>query len=308
MRGLVNYGSYCGINSVVQCLCGTRELRDLIRGVDDRDRRLPTKNTVAARLKQLVYEMTKPDRGPCDPSSLLDSMSARGLSFDVHEDSDFAFRCILDALSDDSGPAKKIGRLWDVETEKRIRCLGCNSVESTLDRSNTIPVFIEDGLPDELQDYVKRHSDTTLASDYHCTMCDKRTRVEMTSKVLILPPVVCMALARVKNIGRETAHIVKTEKRFAFPETLDLKCIAKEAEANLDALYELYAVVAHRGTHYCGHYTAYVREVDSWYSADDTHIGLCSWDDVKATYEAGSGLLYDEVAYMLMYRSKNTSR
>ena len=308
MRGLINYGSYCSINSVVQCLHGTRELRDLIRGIDNQDHLLPTKNTVAARLKQLIYEMTRPNQGPCDPSFLLDSMSAHGLSFDVQEDSDFVFRCILNALTDDSGPAKKIGQLWDIEMEKRIRCLGCNSVESTLDRSNTIPVFLEDNLPDELQDYIKQHSDNTLATgDYDCTICDKRTRVQMTSKVLTLPPVVCMALARVKNIGRENAHIVKTEKRFTFPETLDLKYITKEAEANVDTLYELYAVVAHRGTHYCGHYTAYVREVDSWYLADDTHIRLCSWDDVKATYEAGSNLLYDEVAYMLMYRSKNTS-
>jgi len=310
MRGLINYGSYCSINSVVQCLRGTRELRDLVRGIgDDRDRWLPTKSTLAARLGHLILEMTEPDRGPCDPSLLLDSMSAHGLSLQVQEDSDFVFKCILDALitDDSSGPAKKMGQLWDIETEKRVRCLGCDSVVSTLDRSNTIPVFLHDSLPDELQDYVKRHSDNTPATcDYHCAICDKRTTGEITSKVLTLPPVVCVSLARVKNIGREAARIVKTEKRFAFPETLDLKYIAKEATANLDSsLYELYAVVAHRGTHYCGHYTAYVREDDSWYLADDTHIRLCSWDDVKATYEAGSNLLYDEVAYMLMYRSKN---
>nr|XP_020443628.1 ubl carboxyl-terminal hydrolase 18-like [Monopterus albus] len=308
MRGLINYGTYCSINSVVQCLYETRELRDLIRRVDERDYQAPNhKNTVAPTLKSLIREMSTDGPSPCDPSCLVDSMSAySGVRFDVQEDSELIFKCIVNALADGCGAAKEIGKLWDIEKEDSVRCLGCNAVRSIRTKSNTIPVSIEENLPDELQEYIKRHSDTTTTCDCHCANCHTRTRVEIASKVVSLPPVVCMRIARVKNIGRGAAHIVKTEKRFAFTETVDLKYLVKEP-ADTPTLYELYAVVAHRGTHYCGHYTAYVRAEDSWYIADDTYIRMCSWGDVKTTYEAGSNL-YDGVAYMLMYRRRNSSR
>ncbi|XP_075931810.1 ubl carboxyl-terminal hydrolase 18-like [Anarhichas minor] len=303
MRGLINYGSYCSINSVVQCLRGTRELRDLIRDIDEAHCD-PTKNMVAGRLKRLIYEMTENSYGPCDPSFLVDSMSRyKGFSFDVQEDSDLVFGCILEALTDDGGPAKRIGQLWDITMEKRIRCRGCNTVTYTLDYANSIPVHMEEDLPNELQDYIN-FENTLTPCDCQCEKCHTKNSTEITTKVLSLPSVLCIKLVRVKNIGRDTAHMVKTEKRFTFPKTLDLKDVMKEPEAVVDALYELYAVIAHSGTHYCGHYTAYVREEDSWYLLDDTQVRLCSWEDVKTTYEARS-TLYDGVAYMLMYRRNN---
>lgn len=304
MRGLINYGAYCSINSVVQVLCWTRELRDLIRLVDDQDHRSP--NTVAVRLKCLIYDMTKGNMSPCDPSSLVYAMTLyRGAPFDVQEDSDVVFKCIINALADDCGISKRIGSLWDIENEDRVRCLRCNTVQSTLNKSNTITVLIGDNLPTELQDYIKLYTDNTFTTcDYRCTQCHTGTQIEITSKVVTLPQVVCMRIERVRNIGRDTTDIVKTGTRFAFPETLDLKYIMKEPEAPVATVYTLYAVVAHRGTHYCGHYTAYVRDDnDIWYLADDSHVRVCSWEDVKSTYEARS-MLYDGVAYMLMYHKQ----
>lgn len=102
MRGLTNYGTYCSINSVVQCLYETRELRGLIQQVDEQD--YQAHNTVAARLKPLTYEMARSDNQlPCDPSFLVDSMSAySNVSFDVQEDSDLVFKCIINTLADGS--------------------------------------------------------------------------------------------------------------------------------------------------------------------------------------------------------------
>ncbi|XP_071022884.1 ubl carboxyl-terminal hydrolase 18-like [Oncorhynchus clarkii lewisi] len=302
MRGLINHGTYCSINSVVQVLYGTSELRDLIRLVDHR-----SPNRVALKLKRLIYDMTKGNPSPCDPNLLVDAMTSyRGAPFDVQEDSDVVFKCIINALADDCGIAKRIGSLWDIENEDRVRCLRCNTVQSTLNKSNTITVLIGAHLPTELQDYIKMYTDNTFATcDYHCTHCHTGTQIEITSKVLTLPQVVCMRIERVRNIGRDTADIVKTGTRCAFPETLDLKYIMKEPEATVDTVYKLYAVLAHSGSHYCGHYTAYVRDDDIWYFADDSHVRVCSWEDVKSTYEAGS-MLCNGVAYMLMYRKQHS--
>ncbi|KAI4786409.1 hypothetical protein KUCAC02_037133 [Chaenocephalus aceratus] len=268
MRGLVNRGTNCSLNSVVQCLYGTRELRGLIREVRERDYGPATTPAVAPTLKRLVYELADAKEGPCDPGFLLGSMGRYG-SFHVQRDAESVFGAILVALTDGVGPAKQIAGLWDITTEKRVRCIRCNAFQSTLETSNTIPVFVGGNHPEELQEYMKCYSDNMLAiCDYRC------------------------------------GHL-KTGKRLAFPETLDLKCITKGPGVNAEDPYELYAVVAHRGTHRSGHYTAYVRGCDSWYLADDTRVTLCSWRDVKRTYEAGS-IMCDGVAYMLMYQRKHS--
>lgn len=304
MRGLTNDGTYCSINSVVQCLYQTRELQDAIRDVDDRDCR--ASNRVAVMLKRLIQEMTKDNHLPCNASFLVHAMSAyNGVSYDTQEDSDLVFKCIINALADSNGPASKIGTLWDIEKETRVRCLNCNTVQSSLNRSNAISVIIKQNLPDDLQSYIDQYSDITLTTcDYHCKECHTKTQVEITTRVLSLPPVVCMKIERVQNIGRDIARIVKTGKRFSFPETLDLKYM-KEPTVPVDTVYDLYAVVAHNGTPYCGHYTAYVREDGSWYLADDTYFKSCSWEDVKTTYE--SGTRNGRIAYMLMYRRNTTN-
>ncbi|XP_028973817.1 ubl carboxyl-terminal hydrolase 18-like [Esox lucius] len=307
MRGLINYGTHCSINSIVQYLYETRELQDLILCVDERE--YQAHNTVAMNLKALIQEMKEKERSPCDPGFLIDSMSVySGISFNIQEDSDLVFTCIINALADGHRTGKGIRKLWDIEYEENMRCLSCNTVRSVLKNANTIPLSIEGTLPNELQEYMKQYADSTrTACDWHCTNCHRETQLEIMSKVVSLPPVVCMKLGRVRNIGRDTAHIVKIGTRFAFPETVDLKYIMKEPKASVSTIYELYAVVAHCGTHYRGHYTAYLRCGNrGWYLADDAQVSVCSWADVKNTYEAGSNL-YHGVAYMLMYHRKSSS-
>ncbi|KAI4792861.1 hypothetical protein KUCAC02_033056 [Chaenocephalus aceratus] len=172
MRGLVNRGTNCSLNSVVQCLYGTRELRGLIREA---------------------------------------SMGRYDL-FHVQRDAESVFGAI-------TGRSDRWLYARDIEHDPCVR--GRQSPRGTA------------------------------------------------------------GIARVQRVCGDT---VKTGKRLAFPETLDLKCITKGPGVNAEDPYELYAVVAHR---------------------DDTRVTLCSWRDVKRTYEAGS-IMCDGVAYMLMYQRKHS--
>lgn len=303
----MNLGNYCSVNSVVQVLYATRDLQNLIQQVDDQDYRRP--NRVARMLKSLILDLHKDDKSPCDPSLLVDAMASySGVSFVDQEDSDVVFKCIINALVDGYGAAQKIGELWTIENEDRLRCLNCNTVKSIASKSNATPVSIEENLPDELQEYIQQHLDNTQTTcDYHCKNCDIYSQIEITSNVVKLPTVVCVRINRVINIGSDTANIVKIFKRFAFPETLDMKCVTKESAGTVGTGYELYAVVAHRGTHYCGHYTAYIRKDGTWYLTDDTQVTMCCWEDVKTTYETSSES-HNDVAYMLMYQKINASQ
>uniref|UniRef100_A0A3Q3JJN6 USP domain-containing protein n=1 Tax=Monopterus albus TaxID=43700 RepID=A0A3Q3JJN6_MONAL len=275
---LINYhGIICSVNSVVQCLYGTRELPGLMRELefDAAD----TPNAVPVALKNLFRDMSAESAEsawPCDPSRLVDSMSVyRGTSFWVQEDAEAVFGCIVNALADGCGPDRDIGKLWRVEKEDSVRCLSCNAVLSSgRSKSNTILVSLENrALPRELQEYVLRRggSDYNVCECY-CDTCRARTRVVITSHVLSLPPVVCVKIARIRLTAAD--RLAKIEKGFAFPETLDLKPLVKEiddAGAGAGPLYhyELYA-----GLH------------------------------VKTTYGSDGSDLSRPVAYMLMYQRK----
>ncbi|XP_041858788.1 ubl carboxyl-terminal hydrolase 18-like [Melanotaenia boesemani] len=299
MRGLINYGTNCSLNSIVQCLYATPGLHNLLR--NGRQGHL-SYGSVALTLKCLLDDMALESQRPCDPNPLVNALNEhQGFQlFCVQEDADTVFRCILEALT--NGPVKAIRGMWDFETEKCIRCTACHTTKVKREKSVTILVHLSNQHVNNLQGYLESYSQQKdIASAYNCDTCHAKAKAEITSKVLILPTNVCVVIQRVRNMGRNSACIVKTEELFTFPETLDLKCLAKESTEGAEHLYGLYGVVAHRGTHYDGHNTAYVwNNESSWYLADDTQLMACSWEDVQRTYVGGSAL-YHEVAYMLMY-------
>jgi ubiquitin carboxyl-terminal hydrolase 36/42 len=82
----------------------------------------------------------------------------------------------------------------------------------------------------------------------------------------------------------------------------DLKPLLYDQNSQIDD-YELIAIVMHHGaTVSSGHYTAYVRELDSndvWYVCDDSSIM-----PVGATLKMVDGYNYEEDGYLLFYMKK----
>jgi len=58
-------------------------------------------------------------------------------------------------------------------------------------------------------------------------------------------------------------------------------------------LYDLYAVINHRGSISGGHYTAFIRSDDKWYCCDDSRV-----------YPARAESVVTAAAYVLFYRRR----
>ena len=130
---------------------------------------------------------------------------------------------------------------------------------------------------------------------YKCGKCKSLQDCHKSLKLLHLPPVLALQLKRFRNMGGVGR---KASDAISFPLTgLDLTPHYAAAQSDQSYEYELVAVVTHHGTSLSsGHYTAYVRGLDSsrpeqWYHKDDAKTTAVSAEDVQRAE-----------AYLLFYR------
>lgn len=297
-----------------------QECSDLAKREDDQGREacVTEHKTVTVTLRELLGEMSQDEKlMPCNPTSLYDAMSMylgitrneqherlseTSMTLEGLKDTDSIFKCIVNALADDTDPiARKASQLWSIEKRHSVTCLGCNRTQQlTFDKANDVRVYMNEDEPRDLQGYMNQYSESFTVSDCRCADCGTATKARVESSITSLPRVLCVILSRVKNIGSASSNIIKDETLFEFPEILDLSPILVDSsqQAFDRHIYELYGVIAHAGSHDHGHYTAYVMHKEQWYLADDTRVTRCSWEFVRRTYQSSQ----NGVAYMLMYR------
>eukprot|EP01102_Stenamoeba_stenopodia_P001343 TRINITY_DN1114_c0_g1_i2.p1 TRINITY_DN1114_c0_g1~~TRINITY_DN1114_c0_g1_i2.p1 ORF type:complete len:796 (+),score=163.76 TRINITY_DN1114_c0_g1_i2:1228-3615(+) len=87
------------------------------------------------------------------------------------------------------------------------------------------------------------------------------------------PPVLQLQLKRFEYDPYRDAN-VKVNDRYAFPAVLDLKKYLSDADAALNAVYELHGVLVHSGDVYGGHYYAFIRPTTDpqWLKFDDERV------------------------------------
>ena len=109
-------------------------------------------------------------------------------------------------------------------------------------------------------------------SGYECGECyPRRTAGFIATKLVNAPSVLVVHLKRFQIDEKGVFNKVST--RVDYGSQLDLIAFAKEGSpAELDAFYELYAVVLHSGDFGSGHYTALVRRGEVWYKCNDTEV------------------------------------
>lgn len=97
-----------------------------------------------------------------------------------------------------------------------------------------------------------------------CDICGKRTASQKGQCITKLPPVLSLSLNRIE-MDYQTWKRNKINDRFEFPLELD---VSPYVDADLrnkismatEAVYELKAIVIHRGGPYGGHYYAYMKD------------------------------------------------
>ncbi|XP_041636969.1 ubl carboxyl-terminal hydrolase 18 isoform X2 [Cheilinus undulatus] len=305
MRGLSNHHLSCCVNAMLQTLCATWELTDLLDRWESSGARAPGHN-VPLQLKRVLSSMRSSTPQPVYHQNFLHCLEHNCIQMNVQHDADELFLSVLNLIQqqmDDKALALEIQNLYKVSVEMHLQCLECTSDKTQISFLLSLPLHIRDEyntLEDCMASYFE-HQELRGRNCCYCRQCGTKTPSKQGVKLLSLPSILRIQLKRFRNNASATQ---KLNCKVTFPETFDFSEIVNDAFssefAQRDCRYTLFAVVVHSGHAKEGHYTAFVRHIvnQCWYYTDDSHVKQTSWEEVKTAYGGG----YRHTAYMLMYR------
>lgn len=305
MRGLTNYHLSCCVNTLLQAFSATWELVELLDRWKAADMS-PDGGNVPLQLKRVLAALHGDHKQHVSQQDFLHCLDRNGVRLNTAHDADEVFLLILNLIQkqiDDKSLDQQIQSLYKISVETHLQCLVCASVQTKSSYLLSLPLHVKDdhtSLEDCLTSFFEDHELRDINCCF-CIQCEVKTPSKQGVRLLSLPPILCIQLKRFRiNNG----FIQKLDYRVTFPETFDFSKTVNTALSTdfvqNDCQYTLYAVVVHSGSAVFGHYTAYVRQRESWswYHADDSRVNQVSWDEVQSSY----GGRYRHTAYMLMYR------
>ena len=324
LRGLINMGSTCYMNSVLQMLIHNPLLRNYFLG-DSHNRLLcqnRAKNTcLACHIDELILLLFSGDRAPITPHRFLHSMwqYAESLAGYQQQDAHEFLISILNKIHADCNGSENenecacvIHRVFSGRMRSDVTCLTCGNVSRRADPffDISLDVHANDTGRATLLECLDHYTSIEHLGEER-VFCEKCNSTEPSHKQLSiaeLPAVLTLHLKRFKHEGMES-HKISTLVDFPglymdmSPYTAeeigrqsstvngDGVSDASPPSDTSDALtYELLGVVIHKGEIDSGHYINYVRENDCWFKCDDDKITNVSLREVL-----------DQEAYLLLY-------
>uniref|UniRef100_A0A1B0FQ62 Ubiquitin carboxyl-terminal hydrolase 7 n=1 Tax=Glossina morsitans morsitans TaxID=37546 RepID=A0A1B0FQ62_GLOMM len=308
--GLKNQGATCYMNSLLQTLYFTNQLRRAVY-------KIPTEaddstKSVGLSLQRVFHELQFSDK-PVGTKKLTKSFGWETLdSFMQHDVQEF-LRVLLDKLESKMKGTNLEGTIPGLFEGKMSSYIKCKNVDYNSTRYETfydIQLNIKDkkDILESFQDYITPETlegDNKYDAGVH-GLQEASKGVHFTS----FPPVLHLHLMRFQY-DPVTDSSIKYNDRFQFYEQINLDRFL-EKEGDTKAEYVLHAVLVHSGDNHGGHYVVFINPKcdGKWYKFDDDVV--CSCKKIEAI-ELNYGGMDDEVsfhakcsnAYMLVYIRKS---
>nr|XP_032619042.1 ubiquitin carboxyl-terminal hydrolase 47-like isoform X2 [Chelonoidis abingdonii] len=279
--GLRNQGSTCYLNSLLQCLFFTRELRRVILSCDNYD------SSIVCQLKKLFQELKRNKSVP-STERITKCLGVR----DVHQQQDVVeyFRILMNKIIEDK---EAIQQLYQVEMVHSITCHGCKhqtrikedpvlSLALSLDKCKSEAYSVCKALA-----AVQKVNEFTGDEQFYCETCQSKQDATSHCYFETLPQILVLNLKRYQFDGNQF-------KKLCYEVSVPFS-LTVNSEEQPNTQYELFAICHHSGGIYGGHYVAEIKsfENDCWYYFDDTTVQ----EERNST-----GAKNSPTAYLLMYR------
>ncbi|ODN03308.1 Ubiquitin carboxyl-terminal hydrolase 7 [Orchesella cincta] len=308
--GLKNQGATCYMNSLLQTLYFTNQLRKAVY-------KMPTESddstkSVALALQRVFYELQTSDK-PVGTKKLTRSFGWETLdSFMQHDVQEF-LRVLLDKLESKMKGTCVEGTVPKLFEGKMISFIKCKHVKYESSRTETfydiqLNIKGKKDLYESFRDYVATEvldGDNKYDAGAH-GLQEAEKGVIFTS----FPPILHLHLMRFQY-DPVTDCSVKSNDRFEFFEKIQLDEFVKDKDSpQPKPTYTLHAVLVHSGDNHGGHYVVFLnpRGDGKWCKFDDDVVSRCTKTEAIQHNFGGQemddlhpGVKQSTNAYMLVY-------
>ncbi|XP_053657819.1 ubiquitin carboxyl-terminal hydrolase nonstop [Anopheles marshallii] len=333
LRGLLNLGSTCFMNCIVQALIHTPLLRDYFLAELHECTAKTAAKCLVCEVSRLFQEFYSGARGPLSLHRLLHLIwnHARHLAGYEQQDAHEFFIATLDvlhrhctlAMSTAASPAATTGTTTATNTtnsgqnqssdpnptqcnciidqiftgglQSDVVCQACKGVSTTIDPFWDISLDLgESSNGQSLIDCLERFTRAEHLGSSAKIKCNTCNSYQESTKQLSMRTLPIVASFHLKRFEHSSLIDKKISTFISFPAELDMTPFMSQKNDTADFRYSLYAVINHVGTLDAGHYTAYVRhQKDIWVKCDDHIITTATLKQVL-----------DSEGYLLFYHKK----
>lgn len=320
--GLIRDGSTCYLNSLLQVFFHTGRFRSCvyrtpIHRMAQQQQQAPT-HRVAAALQELFYLM-QAHPGPNRTTRLTEAFGWRKEDLHIQQDVQELAALLRDRLEQvmkGSEVADAMNELFRGRGEMTVQTLNQSFTSRSPDLFYDIHLPV-DGFGDLMSSLESLTAAEKLAGENrYCVEEEGKAPTYMDAvrryRFLMFPPVVWFHLKRF-TVG-PSMTMQKVYSRFSFPRVLDLSSLEGEPPVvdgvgPSSPIYDLHAVIVHRGTFGCGHYFTYIREwneeeqqLGRWFCYDDESVREVSTEEaVESSFgSVAAGNSYSTASPLLM--------
>ena len=218
-----------------------------------------------------------------DPKFFLSKLGSliskeRGTSFIVNkpQDSSGVFQFILTEIVKGCPDSFK---MISSEVRDSSTCNSCLMSNTSLTLQTSILVPVTDSLVSSISSFLLENPKNQVENKF-CHSCNCIKEFSLDRNFSILPDILIVNIDRNISIGSTQ---IKDDRRLNFSENLVLSCTCED-EISLRAQYSLKAVINHSGSFRSGHYTAHVKQANTWFFCNDTLVSKCKLSSCNPAY------------------------